>query len=291
MKLGVSSYSFSQAIGAGRMTQADAVEKSAEMGFDGVEFIDLSGDTWEKQAEYAKEIRERAEKAGIEICAYTVGANLFQTTAEGSDREVERLCRQVDIAALLGAPVMRHDACWSLQKTGPGRSFDGMLPTIAQNARRITEYAAAKGIRTCTENHGFIAQDSDRMERLFCAVGHDNYGLLVDVGNFTCADEAPEKAVSRVAPYAFHVHAKDMLITPADQCKSFHGLVSRGGNLLTCCTVGEGSVPVKNCLRILRRAGYDGFVSLEYEGREDCFAGISRGAENLRRYLAELDAE
>ena len=97
----------------------------------------------------------------------------------------------------------------ALTKTGRGRSFDLMLPSIAENARAVTEYGASIGIRTCTENHGRIAQDNDRLERLFNAVAHDNYGLLIDMGNFLFVDEDPVMAVSRLAPYAFHVHAKD----------------------------------------------------------------------------------
>ena len=64
-----------------------------------------------------------------------------------------------------------------------------MLPTIAANARKVTEYAATLGIKTCSENHGTIAQDSYRVEKLFSAVAHENYGLLVDMGNFACVDE------------------------------------------------------------------------------------------------------
>jgi sugar phosphate isomerase/epimerase len=49
--------------------------------------------------------------------------------------------------------------------------------------------------------------------------------------------------------------------------------------------IGEGVVPVGQCLAILARAGYDGFVSIEYEGEEDCIEGISRGLENLKTLL------
>ena len=205
---------------------------------------------------------------------------------EEMDAEVERLKGQVDVAKLLGARVMRHDVCYTLSRTGNGRSFDRMLPFIADNARKVTGYAQTQGVRTCTENHGYIAQDSDRVERLFNAVAHDNYGLLVDVGNFICVDENPAAAVSRVAPYAFHVHVKDFILSaePTPACKN----MSRGGNFWRGTVVGEGDVPVKKCLQILKRAGYDEFVSLEYEGVEDCIDGITRGLANVKAMLAEL---
>mgnify|MGYP003301082281 CR=1 FL=1 len=158
-----------------------------------------------------------------------------------------------------------------------------MLPTIAANARKVTEYAATLGIRTCSENHGQIAQDSYRVEKLFNAVGHENYGLLVDMGNFACVDEDSAMAVSRLAPYAFHVHAKDWFVHEFDEdfATGYH---TRGCRKLVGCAVGEGDIPVKRCIAILKKAGYDGYVSIEYEGPNDCIEGIKLGIENLKSF-------
>lgn len=287
MKISVSSYSFSQYIRAGKMTQLDCVSKAKELGFDAIEFIDLDGaPDLELQKANAEKIRQEADRVGIEINAYTIGGCLYKDTQEEMDAEVERLKGQVEVAKILGAKVMRHDVCYSLGKKGNARSFDLMLPTIAANARKVTEYAETLGIKTCTENHGYIAQDSDRVERLFNAVNHDNYGLLVDIGNFICADENPALAVSRVAPYAIHVHAKDMLVRsePTGSCTA----PTRGCNYFCGTVVGEGDIPVKKCLSILKRAGYDGFVTIEYEGEEDCINGIERGFKNLKKILSEI---
>lgn len=289
MKVSVSSYSFQQYIRAGKMTQVDCVRKAKEMGFDAIEFTDLIGETLEEQKAYADVIRKEAEQCGIKINAYTIGACLFQESEEKMAAEVERLKGQLDIAKILDAEVMRHDVCYKLGKTGKARSFDLMLPDISNNARLVTEYGQSLGIRTCTENHGYIAQDSDRVERLFNAVNHDNYGLLVDIGNFICVDENPITAVSRVAPYAVHVHAKDMYVRNSVSGACNHP--TRGGNYFVGAVVGEGDIPVKQCIRILKRAGYDGYVSIEYEGVEDCISGIERGLKNLKQIISEVSEE
>ncbi len=286
MKISVSSYSFSQYTRDGKLTLIECILRAKEMGFDAIEFTDLPGETLKERLVLAEQLHREAERLGIEINAYAVGGSLYWDRQEDSDAEVKRLCEQVDVAAALGAKVMRHDVCYRLGKTGKSRSFDGMLPTIAQNARRITAYAESVGVRTCTENHGFIAQDSDRMERLFNAVDHDNYGLLVDMGNFLCVDEDPITAVSRLAPYAIHAHIKDM--RRVRDPKEPKLLTTRGGNDIVGAVVGEGDVPVKQCLSILKRAGYDGYVTLEYEAREDCLTGIARGLANTKQFLSEL---
>ncbi|MBE6689405.1 MAG: sugar phosphate isomerase/epimerase [Ruminococcaceae bacterium] len=286
MKFSVSSYSFAQYINAGKMTQLDCVAKAKEMGFDAIEFIDLKGETKEEKTELARAIKAEAEKVGIEINAYTIGANLFADTAEAREAEIQKVKDQLDIAAVLGVKLLRHDVCWNLAKAGKGRSFDLMLPDLADSARKITEYAQSLGIRTCSENHGMLAQDSDRMERLFNAVNHDNYGLLIDMGNFLCVDENPAVAVSRLAPYAFHVHAKDMAVR--EKPLPGHTLVSRGCNYLKCCALGEGDVPIEKCIRILLKAGYEGFLSIEYEGAEDCIQGIEKGLKHLKEIFARI---
>ena len=287
MKISVSSYSFSQYIRQGKLTQLDCVAKAKEMGFDGIEFTDLNGANLEEQKAYAAEIKAEADRVGIEIVSYTIGGCLYKETREEMDAEVARLKCQVEVAAILGAKTMRHDVCYQLTKSGDGRSFDMMLPYIADNAREITAYAQTLGVKTCTENHGYIAQDSDRVERLFNTVHHENYGLLVDMGNFVCADENPQTAVSRVAPYAIHVHAKDMLYRSEPTGDGWG--MTRACNFFKGTVVGEGDVPVKKCLQILKRAGYDGYVSIEFEGSGDCIEGIGRGLNNLRKMIAALD--
>lgn len=292
MKISVSSYSYSQYIRAGKLTQLTAIDKAKEMGFDAIEFTDIDGaEDINLQKENAAKLKEHADSLDMVINAYTIGANLAKPTEEERAAEVERLKGQLEVAKILGANLMRHDVCYSLGKTGFTRSFDLMLPYLADSARKVTEYGETLGIRTCSENHGFIAQDSDRMERLFNAVNHDNYGLLVDIGNFTCVDEDHTLAVSRVAPYAIHAHAKDFKISKGTPYGSCNQILTRGGNYIVGTAIGEGDVPVKQCLNILKRAGYSGYLSIEFEGLGDCVDGIARGLGNLKKMLDELGWE
>jgi sugar phosphate isomerase/epimerase len=138
-----------------------------------------------------------------------------------------------------------------------------------------------------SENHGHFYQDSERCEALMKAVNHPNYGALVDIGNFLCADDDPVRAVTRMAPYAFHVHAKDFHIKPLDADPGQGWFRSRGGTCLRGSIVGHGNVDVPGCLKALREGGYDGFVSIEFEGMEDNKLALEIGLANLRRYLGE----
>ncbi len=286
MKFSVSSYSFQRLLSAGTMTQFDCISKAAEMGFDAIEFVGILPHDGSTREEYAAKLREECRRCGLEVSNYTIAADLLNGCDGDLDAEVKRLQGEVDIAVILGAPGMRHDAAWGTQ---PYRSFTSVLPRLAEGCRRVTEYAAEKGVRTMVENHGFFCQDSDRMERLVQAVDHPNFGLLCDMGNFLCVDEDPVHALSLAAPYAVYAHAKDFLVKSGNGEDPGQGFfTSRGGNYLRGTIIGHGAVPVRQCLRILKQAGYDGTVAIEFEGPEDVLEGISIGLENLRRYVQGL---
>ena len=63
---------------------------------------------------------------------------------------------------------------------------------------------------------------------------------------------------------------------------------TRAGNYLRGTVIGHGNVPVKQCLSILKSAGYDGTVAIEFEGMEDPVDAVRIGLANLKRYWNEV---
>lgn len=285
MKIGVSSYSFQQLINSGKETQLTIMKKAKEMGFDGIEFIDLSAPKGMSETEFASLIREESEKLSLPVIAYTISANLLND--KGLEAEIERICRKVDVAEILGAGCMRHDAAWGMPDNSKSYAgFEQVLPTLVDGCRKVTEYAKEKGIVTMIENHGFFCQDSERVEKIICGVGNPNFGILLDVGNFSCADENSAVATGRLASYIKHIHAKDFHIKNGNGLNPGKGFFkSRGGNYLRGSIIGHGDIPVYQCLSIAKAAGYDGYVSVEFEGMEDCITGIEVGFENLKKMI------
>ena len=121
------------------------------------------------------------------------------------------------------------------------------------------------------------------MEALVLAVDHKNFGLLVDMGNFMCADETSTTALARVMPYAFHVHAKDFLWKPGTQpAPDDSWFPTRVGNHLRGTVLGHGAVSVAQCVNYVKKTGYDATLSLEFEGLEEPLDAIRRGHLYLR---------
>lgn len=290
MKIGVSSYSYSRLVNSGAMPQMDVIAKTKELGFDVLEFSTIAVPEGHTLPDFARELRAEADRVGLEIANYTIGADFLNGSNGDLSAEIERVKREVDIAKILGAPGMRHDATAGFHSGDRrGKSFDDALPILVEGCRAVTEYAAKIGIRTMVENHGYFCQDSLRVEKLAAAVAHENFGILVDMGNFICADDDPGIAVGRLMPYAIHVHAKDFHLKRGGSPHPGEGWnVSRGGNFWRGAIIGHGDVPVVQCLHAMKHANYEGVLSIEFEGMEDVLTGLRIGQANLRRYVEQV---
>ncbi len=292
MQLGISSYSYSGLVRSGAMRQDEVPAKTQAMGFDALEFSTIAVPEGDTLPAFAEKLRAECERVGIPIVNYTIGADFLRGCNGDLDAEIERVKTEVDVAAILGVPGMRHDASQGFAADTHGaRGFADAVPRLAKGCRAVTEYAADKGIRTMIENHGHFCQDSERVEQLVNAVDHPNFGVLADLGNFLCVDESPTKALGRLMPYVFHVHAKDFHIKSGNGFNPGEGwTLTRGGNFRRGAVIGHGDLPLVQSLRILKKAGYKGVLSIEFEGIEEPLNGIRIGLDNLRRLVAGVDA-
>ncbi len=282
MKISASTYSFNRLLLDKRETQLSLIPLVKNMGYDAIEFVNIHPHDSSSKEEYAAKLCAECKKHELEISNLTLGADFFGAFGGDTRAQIEDLKKSIDLALILGAKSIRHDAT----NGDAVRSFDLCLPSLADAIRDVTEYGASKGVTTMVENHGYFCQDSYRVEKLFNAVNHPNFGLLCDMGNFLCADEAPDKAFGIVAKYAKYVHAKDFHVKSGLEPNPGEGFFkSRGGNYLRGAIIGHGNVPILLCLRTLMKYKYDGYIAIEFEGMEDNYKAMTIGLDNLKRYI------
>lgn len=279
MKIAVSSYSYS-ALGTDDFSR---MRLAKEMGFEGIEFAEIHPAEGVDKADHARQLKALSDELSLPIVNYAIGADFINRDV---DEEIERLKGEIDIAAILGVKTMRHDASGGpegerFSLTG----FEKYLPMLAKGCRAVTEYAQTKGIKTSVENHGYYCQQSDRVEALMKAVDHENFGWLVDIGNFMCADDTPVEAVKVGAKYAIYIHAKDFYYVDKSEPQPQGYFDTRAGNHICGSVLGDGVVPVKECIDIIKAAGYDGWVTVEYEGQESPLTGVKKGLEFLKKII------
>lgn len=290
MRVGVSTYSLLNAIKSGEMTVLDVIDWIKENGGEHMEIVPY-GFTLEDQPELADAVREHAAKVGIALSNYSMPANFVQDGEEAFEAEMNRVKRHVDTVHRLGMKHMRHDVtAFTLPAEKHGIDYlESNLAQIVEGCRIIADYAAQYGITTTIENHGVSVQASDRVQRVLQAVNRPNFKTTLDIGNFLCVDEQPLVGVARNLPYASRVHVKDFYIRPYDQnpgggdwFRTSHGNYLRGS------IFGQGDIDVRRVLCLIKESGYDGDITLEFEGMEECREATRIGLENLRRIWDEI---
>ena len=199
MRIALSTYSMDRRMGEGTLNQLTCIAKAKELGFDAIEFVEIFPHDGSTPEDYAKKLREECERVGMPVSSLMVGADFLRCA--DLPAEIARVQHLAEIAAILGAPKMRHDATAGFPDgERANRGFDDCLPLLADACLQVTRFAKDLGVRTMVENHGWFCQDSARLEKLANAVRDENFGLLCDMGNFMDADEDPIEALHDPRP-------------------------------------------------------------------------------------------
>lgn len=286
MKLGVSSYSLVRAMRNKEMDILGAIQWVADNGGEHIEIVPFEFSLIDNP-ELIPAIREKAASVGIEVSNYAIGANFITDSREKFEAEIARVKQHVDIANGLGVKRMRHDIAFRPIPETTTANFEQDFPIMVEACAIIADYAAQFGITTSIENHGFYVQASERVLRLVHAVNRPNFRTTMDIGNFLCVDENSVAAVKKSISQASLVHFKDFYVRPSYRNPGDGWFQSSSGNYLRGAIVGQGDIDMPEVIRVVKASGYDGYLSLEFEGKEECKWGVITGLNNIRRLWNE----
>lgn len=289
MKIGLSSYSLLSAIKSGEMSILDAISWIADNGGEHMEIVPY-GYTLVDNPELADAVREKAKEVGIALSNYSMPANFVQDTEQLFEEEVARVKLHVDLVHRLGMNHMRHDV--TAFTIPPEKMtiqwFEENLHLMVKGSQLIADYAAQYGITTTIENHGFSVQSSDRVQRVLYAVDRPNFKTTLDIGNFMCVDENSIIGVKKNLPYASLIHFKDFYFRPYDQHPGDGDwFLTSNGNYLRGAIVGQGDIEIRKIVKLIKESGYDGYMTIEFEGMEECKSASRIAMDNLRRFWHE----
>lgn len=178
---------------------------------------------------------------------------------------------------------MRHDVASVPIAEATIERFEQELPRLVEGCRRVADYAAQFGIITSVENHGYFIQAADRVQRLVQQVDRENFKTTLDIGNFMCVDENPVVSVKKNLPYASMVHLKDFYLRPARSGLEEGWFPTAGGDLLRGAILGHGDIALEEILYVIKYSDYDGDLSIEFEGMEDCMQASSMALKHVRK--------
>ncbi len=276
MRLGLSQWSVRQWFRAGEMDVGAFLKYAKDLGCEGVELLDMF---W-KDEEEKRRAPELLEKMGLVHSSYSLSNDFALDDAGEREEQLDYMRAGIDDVVMLGANISRIFG----GSPKEGMSYEKARDYIIEGIKASAEYAATKGVVLALENHGRLCGQADQVLDLIAAVGSDHFRANPDLANFTGVMDDPVEATKKVVKYTVHVHAKDILVVPPDQVAEGERTRS-DGTALRGCALGEGSVDLPGCLDALREAGFTGFLSVEYEGREDPETGVPKSVDYVGKLL------
>jgi sugar phosphate isomerase/epimerase len=282
IKIGFNSYSYHKALVNGKMDVFALIDEVAKLGAEHIEFSPGTTLPFNGNDEYIQKVKKACADAKLEISSYTVGANFVKENLDEVRAEIERVKTEIDTAAALGVTRMRHDCGWRPAAEATFEMFEKEYPLFVDCCGQLADYASQFGITTSIENHGFYVQGSERVKRIVLGVNRDNFRTTLDVGNFLCVDEDPASAVMNNINIASHIHFKDFVIKHKKPLQVEGYITTAHNNYIHGAVTGDGDVELEKITSIILESGYEGYLSIEFEGWEDPMFACPRAFKNLK---------
>ena len=274
--IAVSTYSFWRFGKSGRRaTVQESIEQAARMGFDGVEVLEVQmGKGNDLSAR--REIKRNALHAGLPLVGLSTHQGFVSPDEVKREANIIRTTNSLELAYDLGIPTMRvNTGTW-----GTSKNFDDLMANkgieppldgytdeegfkwVIDAYARLAKQAERRGIVMGLENHWGLGRTAEGVMRVVNAVDSPWLRTTLDTGNSLEDQYSEYKAL-----------ADDAVLV---QAKTYFG----GGIWYTL------DIDYERVAKILQAANYKGFISLEFEGKEDWQTGVPKSLAMLREVFS-----
>jgi L-ribulose-5-phosphate 3-epimerase len=270
LRIGVSTYSFWHFKGE-RVEIGTCIDHAAAMGFDGVEILhqQMAGE----DNAYLQKLKRQAFCLGLDLMGFSTHQGFVSPDADVRQQNIDHTLRCIDLAYKLGIPTIRiNTGRWGtsasfddlmankgIEPMLPGyteeQAFDWVIDSIEKCLPRAEECGVLLGL----ENHWGLGRNASGVLRIVDAIDSPWLRVTLDTGNFL---EDQYEQMEALAPHVILV-----------QAKTYYG----GGEWYTL------DIDYARVADILRTANYQGYISLEMEGREDPLTAVPKSLELFRQ--------
>jgi sugar phosphate isomerase/epimerase len=258
-------------------TIEEAVDAAVRYGYDAIEWRLADGEiiTPQTPAEVRRRLRAVPADHGISVACLDTSCRVVQASAQERAEVIEAAQRMADIAVELGTPCMRIFG----GPLPPDETNASILTPTAEVVARIGTCCAERNITAVLETHDAWSRSND-VQALLDAAASPAVKMLWDIHHTYRSGEAPAQSVAQAGQTIAFVHVKDGRPQSNDE------------SAWELCLLGEGTVPLHEAFSALKRAGYDGYVSLEWEKKwhpeiAEPEIALPQGAPWLRRAWEE----
>jgi sugar phosphate isomerase/epimerase len=248
---GCCAYSYRKYLQHGPMTMEDFILKGVELGLDGVDMTTYYYKSTDPA--YLAGLRHFAFKNGVEFSGAACGSSMVQADKAKRDAVLEDIKKWVDATDMLGT---RHLRVFG----GPlrGATIAQGVDWIVETMKPACDYSGKKGITLGIEDHSGVTQSADVCLEIMHRVNSPYAGINLDITHFKPTPTQDGYAqIEACVPYATHTHIRPVFDdqTPID---------------------------LDRVWQIFAKAGYKGFMSAEYEGKEDPMTGIPKLTDQIK---------
>ncbi len=249
------------------MSVFDWIEMAADLPIDGVElyngFLESTDDA------YLEKVRQALERRHLAMPMLCCSPDFTRPEPGARREEVEREKRMIDLTARLGGRFCR---VLSGQRR-PGIARDQGICWVVDCLRDLLDYAAKNNVVLAMENHykdnywtyPEFAQQSDIFIEIVNQIDSPWFGVQYDPSNTLLAGEDPLALLEKVKYRVVTMHASDRYLRSGHTVEELRQSTPAAGyaSFLSHGVVGQGLNDYTRIFRILREAGFDGWVSIE----------------------------
>jgi len=251
-QISLAEWSLHKALFAKKLSNLDfpAVAKNT-YGISVVEYVNQFFKDKAEDTAYLNDLLSRCKDNGVKNHLIMIDGEggLAELDDATRTKAIENHYKWVNAAKYLGCKTIRVNA------HGVG-SREDVQKAAVDGLSRLGEYGEKEGINIIVENHGGFSSDGGWLSGVMKQVDKKNVGTLPDFGNFclkrgenyTCVEEYDRyKGTAELMPYAKGASAKTYEFDAEGNCVE---------------------TDYYKMLGILREAGFNGYIGIEYEGNK-----------------------
>ena len=272
IKLSISSYSYWH-FKEKKFPIETVIDEAAKLGVEGIDILHRQMESEDKN--YINKLKRHAFLNGIAFTCLSIHQSFVSPDKEVLRKEIDHTIKCITLAAEMGIPCLRlNSGRWgtikSFNELMKNRGIEPILPGYTENdgfkwcidsIQQCLPAAEKYGVLMALENHWGLCSTPEGQLRIKKAIDSPWLGILMDTGNFL---ENPYSKLEMIAPYTSFV-----------QAKTYYG----GGEWYTL------DLDYKRIISILQKVNYQGYISLEYEGKEDAATAVPKSIEMLRQAM------
>ena len=274
IKLSVSSYSYWHFKGD-KFPIEKVIDEAAALGLEGIDVLHRQMESEDNA--YLQKLKKHAFINGIAMTCLSIHQGFVTPDKEELKEHVDLFFFKQKTAYEMGIPCLRlNTGRWNTIKSFddlmknrgiepilPGYTEDDGYKWCVDGIQQCLKKAEECGVLLALENHWGLGSTPEGMIRIQDTVNSPWLGLLLDTGNFL---ENPYDKLKMIAPRANFV-----------QAKTYYG----GGEWYSL------ELDYDRIVKILKDVNYHGYISIEFEGKEDAKSGVRKSVELLRKALAK----